>query len=806
MLELSKNAVDLLNKRYLHPGESIEGLFRRISKAIAIKDDKFEKELYELMTTGTFLPNSPCIRNAGKKRGLLSACFVLPIEDSMNSIFETIKNTAMIFKGGGGCGINFSPLRPKDSPLSGGGTSSGVLSFMNIFDAITQTIKQGGYRRGALMGVLYPDHPEILNFCRTKLHRNLTNFNLSIMVRDDFMKKAVSKKDGIIKLIHDDKLYGTARAKDILDLVALSSWICGDPGILFYDRINKDNKGVVLEAVNPCQPKGSLLLDGELLRPIEAIYGDNWESWKKTNKEEVLELTCNNGLILKFTPSHKLMLEDGTWIEAKDSIGKSLKWGLGNRIGGVDNWYELLGFLFGDGFKCGCGFGVSIKLNPEKEPEVASMLLQNGFHRQNSGAFYCNIKTFGDQIDFINFPLPNRILPDEFLYSDSIQSSSFLRGLFEANGSVNGHGQISLKATNLETIRKVQIMLASFGMPSWYIKNKPTAVEWKNGVYISKESYNLQIAPRVGQLFKEKIGFLSNRKSDKIKVFNGNYNSKLKVISIRSLGEMEVWDYSREDPPNYNFCQGVIAANCGESPLPPYGACTLGSVNVSKFIENSNFNVERFYDVIKSATRALLHMNIIGHYPLTAIGKTMQDLNPIGVGLMAFADALIMLGIKYDSQDCLDFIDLLSKPYVEATEDVAKDSFYKRVIAPTGSLSILADCSPSIEPIFARAFQRNITTGTILETRNLYSSEYVRTAHEVSPEWHLKIQAKFQSILDGACSKTINLPAEASVEDVKNVYINAWKMGCKGITIFRDSSIEGVFVPVGKCEGELCSL
>lgn len=174
---------------------------------------------------------------------------------------------------------------------------------------------------------------------------------------------------------------------------------------------------------------------------------------------------------------------------------------------------------------------------------------------------------------------------------------------------------------------------------------------------------------------------------------------------------------------------------------------------------------------------------------------------------MGFADALIKLGIKYDSQDTLDFIDSVGKVYKEVTDAVSPDSFYHRIIAPTGSLSILADCSSSVEPIFAEVFERHLTVGKIEETRDFYKSEYVRTAHEISPEWHIKIQAQWQKWADGGISKTINLPYEASIDDVKNAYKLAWELGCKGITAYRDGSKESqvLYVKHG-CEGDTCYL
>ena len=229
---LSSNATLLLRDRYAHKGELGEGVLKRVSKAISIKDDKFENKLLELFSAGIFFPNSPTIRNAGRKKGLLSACFVLPIEDSIHSIFDAIKNMAVIFQRGGGCGFNFSALRPKDAPLSSGGTSSGSISFMNLFDRVTEIVKQGGFRRGAAMDVLNYNHPDILDFCRSKLTRTLTNFNLSVLVTDEFMS-SLENGGEYIDLIHEGKKYGSLKSKDIFDLITLGGWVSGDPGLLF---------------------------------------------------------------------------------------------------------------------------------------------------------------------------------------------------------------------------------------------------------------------------------------------------------------------------------------------------------------------------------------------------------------------------------------------------------------------------------------------------------------------------------------------------------------------------------------------
>jgi ribonucleoside-diphosphate reductase alpha chain len=512
-MPLSQNAIYLLNQRYCKNGESPENVFKRTAEFLSKGNTKLEERFYDAMINGIFLPNSPALFNAGFKDAQLMACFILKVDDDTASIFKTVSDMARVFKTGGGVGINFSPLREKDAIVHGGGTSSGTLSFMGVFDNIVEVVKQGGMRRGALMGILNYTHPEIFDFIKVKLEKKLQNFNLSIMVDDSFMNKVLDGGDIDIVSPLGYKI-NTVKAKDIFELMAFASWVNGDPALLFFDRINKDNP------------------------------------------------------------------------------------------------------------------------------------------------FYPDIK---------------------------------------------------LDTTN----------------------------------------------------------------------------------------------------------------PCSEVSLPPYGACCLGSINLSKFIWKNDFNFERFANVVKMGMTILTNMNELSTFPLPEITECMREYNPVGLGIMGFADCLIKLGIRYDSQECLDFIDKLGTVYKEATLAYNPDKFYfyRRIIAPTGSLSILADCSSGIEPVYDVAFQRSLTIGKIEETRDLYKSEYVRTAHQVSPEWHIKVLAKWQEYIDGGASKTVNVPYTASVDDIKNAYITAWKAGVKGVTIYRDGSRNQVLTSTsntnkftqpkqffGKCNDGECTL
>lgn len=312
-LALSDNARQVLEKRYLKKDkqgkviETAEELFRRVADAIAsaetIYDPKantarWSQEFYQAMTNLEFLPNSPTLMNAGRELGQLSACFVLPIEDSMESIFDAVKYTALIHKSGGGTGFSFSRLRPeKDRVGSTGGVASGPVSFMRAFDTATDVIKQGGMRRGANMAILSVDHPDIMRFITAKTESTaLNNFNLSVAVTAEFM--AAVKAGTYYNLInpHNKEVHSSISAREVFDKVVDMAWRTGDPGVIFIDRINQDNPTPHLgriESTNPCgeQPLlpyescnlGSINLS-RMLRRVNGKVEVDFEKLARTTK------------------------------------------------------------------------------------------------------------------------------------------------------------------------------------------------------------------------------------------------------------------------------------------------------------------------------------------------------------------------------------------------------------------------------------------------------------------------------------------------------------------------------------------
>jgi ribonucleoside-diphosphate reductase alpha chain len=278
-LKLTVNAVQVLKKRYLlrdgrgQVRESPEGLFRRVARAVAAAEpdraegERLEEDFFQMMAALDFLPNSPTLMNAGTPVGQLSACFVLPVEDSIPDIFQAVTQMALVHKSGGGTGFSFSRLRPRGEGVSTtGGLASGPLSFMRIFDVTTDVIRQGGRRRGANMAILRCDHPDIREFITAKDHPGtLTNFNLSVGATDEFMAAVEADRTYPLRVHGDDRPRGQLPAREVFRLIVSQAWRTGDPGLVFLDAINRGNPTPELGAIESTNPCGE-----QPLLPFEA--------------------------------------------------------------------------------------------------------------------------------------------------------------------------------------------------------------------------------------------------------------------------------------------------------------------------------------------------------------------------------------------------------------------------------------------------------------------------------------------------------------------------------------------------------
>lgn len=921
---LTPNALTVLKRRYLRKDsegrivESPEKMFRRVADAVAaaerIYDAKADVEaladqFYEALANVDFLPNSPTVMNAGTEIGQLSACFVLPIDDDMSSIFDAVKSTALIHQSGGGTGFSFSRLRPAgDVVRSTGGIASGPVSFMRVFDTSTDVIKQGGRRRGANMGILRVDHPDIVEFITCKEQEGgFANFNISVAVTDAFMQAV--KADAEYDLINPRTGQVTKRlkARAVFDKIVEMAWGNGEPGLIFIDRINAANPTPhvgQIESTNPCITGGSWVLTdegpaqvaGALGRPMHlALHGEFYETTSdgffRTGVKPVVAIRTDRGYRLMATPDHLVRVATAVtrkrvhteWKAAGDlqpgdklvlSDNRGLVW---EGPGTFEHGY-LLGLLVGDGTLKSEGDVISVWGHGEGDQSVlaaAEAAAQTLPHRVDFAGFQ---KVIEDREEHRLRLAALRDLAAEFgLEPGSKRITSqlertgydfhrgFLRGLFDADGSVQGTQakavSVRLWQADLGNLEAVQRMLHRLGIASTiYANRKPEGEkalpDGRQGqrMYHVQAGHELVISCDNLAVFAEVVGFANVEKQaallSRLQMYRRDLNRERFVASVTevmTLGEQEVFDVQ---VPGVNAfdANGIHVHNCGEQPLLPYESCNLGSINVGHMVTaDGQIDYDKLGRTVALAVRFLDNVIDVNRYPLPQIAELTRANRKIGLGVMGFADMLVRLGVAYDSLDgvrvaeeVMSFIQERARrasitlaerrgPFpsfggsaLEQAGSPPVRNATVTTIAPTGSISIIANCSSGIEPYFALAFARHVLDNDrlieiiplfeeVAHARDFYSPELLEkvaesgsvqhvegippdvqhifvTAHDIAPDWHIRMQAAFQKFTDNAVSKTINFPYQATQADVRQAYLLAYDLGCKGLTIYRDGS------------------
>jgi ribonucleoside-diphosphate reductase alpha chain len=639
------------------------------------------------MTSLRFLPNSPTLGNAGRPLQQLSACFVLPIEDSMASIFESVKETALIHQSGGGTGFGFSRLRPAgDIVRSTGGIASGPVSFMRVFDAATEAIKQGGTRRGANMAILDVHHPDIEAFINVKADMvTLTNFNISVAVDEAFMRAVESDAEYDLVNPRTGAVVATRRARDIFDQIVANAWRNGDPGLVFLDRINADNPTPALgriEATNPC---------GE--QPLLPYESCNLGS---LNLARFVKPTG-------YSPSPRKERGPGGEVSSEARGESEMPRGLAR----------------------GTASQSSPSPRRERGPggEVPPMP---------------GVSTPGAAPD----PVAGSLLPAavdwDALASVIPVAVRFLDDVIDMNSY-----PVEAIATQTRLTRKIGLGVMG----------------WADLLYQLDIPYDSEAALDL---------------ADRLMAFIRAHADAASEALALERGPFPAWPASiygpeyRESSPSPRRERGPG----GEvPPMPP--ASARGAVDPPMPGGSTPSTAQRPVRPLRNATRT--------------------------------------------------------------------------TVAPTGTLSIIADCSGGIEPAFALAFTRqhyldpkrptvpvrltevNPVFEAVARDQGFYSQDLVDylaaggslqqrddvpadskrrfvTAHEIAPEWHVRMQATFQRHVDNAVSKTINFPRLATEADVAAAYLLAYHQGCKGITIYRDGSrARQVLSHVAEGEGDLAA-
>jgi ribonucleoside-diphosphate reductase alpha chain len=929
---LSPSAKKVLEKRYLKrtpdgiPLETAADMFARVAENIAQADllyhpeiplDATIEEFFAVMAGLEFLPNTPTLMNAGRELQQLSACFVLPVEDSMESIFGAIRDAALVHQSGGGTGFSFSRLRPKnDLVRSTMGVASGPVSFMRVFDMATETIKQGGTRRGANMGILRVDHPDILEFIRAKEDEHiLNNFNISVGVTEEFMAAVLTGGDYALRNPRDHAEVGRLNAREVFDLIVDLAWKNGEPGIVFLDRLNRDNptpKLGEIESTNPCITADTLIYtDKGLAHPIDLMFErepfqvavDGRMAGAPQDRslvdaapvffsgfKDVVRVITVEGYEIRVTPEHRIMTERG-WVPAGELRSGDEVHVLNRKGGfGTEGSLELgrvLGWLVGDGTvkadRAVLSFwGEEWELAPLLADAVGAVVRQSRnnrdygegvvavVERNDARVQSARLRQIAEECGLVDEKLN---VPEPVLRGSEDMQRGFLQGLFTADGTVyqqlKGRRGVRLTSISLDLLRDVQRLLANFGIFSRIHRDRKrgetTAVlgDGKGGAkeYKIRPFHDLCVGGESLFRFAGEIGFLSTAKSAALQraidsYTRGHYRERFvaRVAAVVAEGSEPVFDLT--EPLTHSFvANGLAVANCGEQPLLPYESCNLGSINLALMLKDGDVDWERLRRVTRTAVHFLDNVIDMNRYPLPQIGEMTRSNRKIGLGVMGWADLLVELDIPYDSDEAIrlahQLMGFIHEEAIKASEALARDRGVfpnweqstwaakgRRVrnatlttIAPTGTISIIAGCSSGVEPIFALAFIRNVMDNTelpeahpALETklkeRGLYSESLMKsiaatgglhelevpedlkkvfvTAHDVSPEWHIRMQAAFQDHVDNAVSKTVNFPNQATPKDVERVYLLAYELGVKGVTIYRDGSRQEQVLNIGE--------
>ncbi len=891
---LSKQAELILSERYYKKDskgnvvENWDGLCTRVAKKIAKYTDweTIRDNMYNL----NFTLNTPALINLGRpefqQQG--SACFVTPIypteangdfgDASIETILECNKWNGTIHKTGGGTGTCFSFVRPKGDSVRGvANAASGVVSFLRIFNATTEEIKQGRTRKGAGIAVLHIWHPEIEDFINCKSQEGkITNFNISIMVCDEFMKAVEDNEDWELRFnknnpvdFKNGKCYKIVKARELWNKIVYGAWKNGEPGILFDDSINRANPipSNILVSCNPCLHKDTYMQTSNGLEKItnvknvsDSVKYHEATSWKVGIKK-VVKVVTNSGFEYIVTPDHKFMLNDGEWCEAKDLLDKYIKFDIDNKAWvGYDPYpnadYRILGFELGDGNYHKASKRMKyIYATPDKDDEVVSIIervFDDKFYVTNDNKKMINIPSNSVYANAFVGKINDRVIPDWVLQLPKKRMQEFLSGLFSANGSnLKKYHKIQLVSSNNGMLAQVQQMLLLFGIKAkLWVHNKSHDVKFSNGTFTCNTSYHLVLSRISYKIFLDTIGFIQTYKNG---YNSASFNEETyyeAVVSIQDAGEAEVWDFS-EPVNNYGISNGAYVHNCGEVPLDAFEACVLGSINLKKHVSYPSFGKGRInWPKLAATTRTLVRtLNGVidnSEYPLSQIEEKVKDTRKIGVGVMGYHDALIMCGKKYNSvegllfgENILSFIKVtaasestnLAREYGNfpawgkstfALDGIPRYNAATMAIAPTGSTARIADASFSIEPMFSPIYNSKIMDTEVINihpileqelgSRGLFNPKLIEkvselqtvnipeipedmrdlfvTATEISTEWHVKHLVTAQRHVDSAVSKTINMPNEATEEDVNNVYFEAWRNGAKGVTVYRNNSRE----------------
>jgi ribonucleoside-diphosphate reductase alpha chain len=615
------------------------------------------------------------------------------------------------------------------------------------------------------MGVLRIDHPDILEFIQSKNDKkSFRNFNISVLVTDKFMTAYYDDETYDLINPHNGEVVKKLPARLVMDYIVFSAHSCGDPGMVFIDRINKKHslRNLEIKGVNVCIGKDVLVPSKDGMTKISDVKGAVYNGKKK-----LYRIFTKDGYELDATEDHKILTDVG-WKEVRDlscddNLTLSVLSYFGDRgtyeAGLISGWY------LGDGWHTGKDDRATLAFYGKDKGDLVSFyhdavkkeLGQDLLCTESENRIDIRSRKILKLIDI--WGLKDKKNLDMLFESTKDFQKGFLQGLFTADGYFKGKSTskfvVSLAQSNLNTLKKVQLLLLNFGVKSHIYENRRLAgyremPDGKGGMksYWCEANHELDITGMDAEIFANDIGFLLRYKQEPLihllqTPARGPYKRSFTTgfMKIEELGEDDVYDLV--NMPGHRFsANGIVVHNCGEQPLAPNESCLLGAINLSKFVKDEKVNYKELRRIVTLVVHFLDNLIDVNNYPLKQIDVATRKARKIGVGIMGWAEMLIQLGVPYDSKEALELAEsvmgFIDNEAHKASRDLAvvRGNFplfddYKRnyrnmrnavvtTAAPTGSRSILADTSSGIEPLFSVAQTRVTGDGMILSDFNKY--------------------------------------------------------------------------------------
>lgn len=852
-------ALQIFQSRHAsHPNETWAEACERVARCVANAEEGDQRDVwrerFEAALRGNrLMPGGRIWYGAGRARGQMLNCFVIPISDSREGWGRAVSDSIIIAGTGGGVGLAFTPSRPRGSAIRGtGGHATGAVSAMEIINSAGEVIKAGGGRRTALMFALGLSHGDIVEFLDAKLNlQKLNNANVSVVFEEDpaaFFDAVDADGDWLLK--HQGREVGTVKARALWNKIVDNALRGGEPGILNGYLANKMSNIHYVEPLtctNPCQPAWATLLTPDGIRTMGEIQvGDTiWSGkrWTKivrklaTGVKKVRAYRTRAGTFYG-TENHRVV-QNGVKIEAQHAEAIDIAVGPQPLEMPLDGDHVLEGLVLGDGTYHEASRKVLLCAGEHEVEEYRAELGDRIRECVGNKRYKCATRT-----EFLPLTHDRRV-PVQYLRAHASVQRAFLRGLYTANGSVVG-GRVTLKATSFRVIHDVQQMLSSMGIASYYTVNKEHDVEHHNGVYTSKESYDLNIGTRHGRsLFATLIGFIQQHKNAKLTAsLNCSPSTKpnkvtFEITTVEDISEEEVFDITVDADEHTYWTGGVCVSNCGEIWMSPYDCCCLASLVLPRFVSARGVEWESLREHVQLGIRFLDDVLSVNNYPMPEIAAKCAQLRRVGLGIMGLHHMLIELGLRYDSPQGLEFVDKLMKfiknaSYVASinlarekgpfpafvADQFLKSQFIKglrptiradiakygirncavNTIAPTGTISMVCDVSSGIEPIYSLAYERRFRKGDELAMEEVVDplfQRYVDDGRETDAftdalnmplRAHFEMQATCQRHVDNAVSKTINVwPERTNPQELAGLY-REFLPDLKGVTVYPEGT------------------